>query len=89
MVRPLETSVLAILKKSLSVAKKFPQYNFREYFVRRLNKDIDLATRDKNFSSVEKAKEELEQMKRMVKINSLYCNEKLVIEEAVKETNNK
>ena len=85
MPKPVATSVLAILKKTLSVAKKFPQYNFREYFVRRLNRDIDLAQNDTNYGNLEKAKEDLEQMKRMVKINSLYCNEKLVIEGVVKE----
>ena len=76
------SSVLSILRKTLSIAKKFPQYNFREYFVRRLGQDIDLAKVNKYPGDVAKAEEELEQMKRMVKINSLYCNEKLVIEEA-------
>lgn len=71
------SSALPALRKTLSLAKKFPQYNFREYFVRRVQDDICALKKGEYAGD---AKVDLAQMQRMVSINGLFESEPLVIE---------
>lgn len=70
---------ISLLKKTLSLAKKFPQYNFREYFVRKTKADLELAKAGNYFGDSQAI---MEQMKRMVTLNSLYAKDShLIIEQ--------
>ena len=73
---------ISFLKKTLTLAKKFPQYNFREYFVRKVKDDLELAKAGKYTGDSQAT---MEQMKRMVTINSLYAKDSPLVIERQKE----
>ena len=74
------SSEAALLKKALALARKFPQYNFREYFIRKTKSDLELAKSGKYAGD---AQATVDQMKRMVTLNTLYGGKdaQLVIEQ--------
>jgi hypothetical protein len=73
----MSTNTLQTLKKTLTAAKRLPSYNFREYFGRRVQADIDLCRQGKFEGD---AQQLLEQMRRMVTVSRLYSTDKLVVE---------
>jgi hypothetical protein len=80
------TPLQSLYKTLLRQAKKYPQYNYREYALRKIKEEFGAAKAISDPQELAKfmAKEEqtLEQLKRMVKVQELYCNdsEKLVVE---------
>ena len=76
-----------LYKSLLRNANKFPQYNYKNFALRKIKEDfsdMNLTTKTSeeldNFIKMEKGK--LEQLKRMIKVQSLYFSEstKVVIE---------
>lgn len=77
------SQVQKIYNQLLKEAERFPQYNYRMYALRKIRDEFancDAATEDKIPSILEKASAELERLKRMTTIASLYSQHKLVIE---------
>lgn len=79
-------SVKNLYKSLLRHARTFPQYNYRNYALRKIKEDFSvvksLKTPEELNKFVEKETETLEQLKRMIKVQSLYVNEssKLILE---------
>lgn len=85
---PTADSVQNLYKSLLKYARQFPQYNFRNYALRKIKEDFSLAKTSlkspEEISKFVKEKEEsLEQLKRMIKVQSLYFDDsrKLIVEE--------
>lgn len=77
------SQVQTIYKQLLKEAERFPQYNYRMYALRKIHDEFancDAATEDKIPSILDKASTELERLKRLTAIASLYSHHKLVIE---------
>ncbi|KAJ5075800.1 hypothetical protein M0811_06662 [Anaeramoeba ignava] len=76
----------SLLKETLEEAKKFNNYNFKEYFTRRTNEVFDefWKTNEKDESKIQQfydeRKQELEVLKRQTKIDNLYSTKKFVID---------
>lgn len=84
---PAESSLKSLYKSLLRQANQFPQYNFRNYALRKIKYEFSttlksLTNPEEINKFVEQERGNLEQLKRMVKVQSLYCPEssKLVIE---------
>lgn len=80
-------SALQPLYRSLiRQAKKYPQYNYREYALRKIKEEFTEAKSITDPLELEKFVEQerasLEQLKRMTKVQELFCQEveKLIIE---------
>ncbi len=80
------TPLQSLYKSLLRQAQKYPQYNYREYALRKIKEDFSAA---KSISDpqeltkfLEQERQNLEQLKRMTKVQELYCKdtEKLVVE---------
>lgn len=80
-------SVKSLYKSLLRYARQFPQYNYRNYALRKIKDDFtaakSLKTPEELKKFVKEEQEALEQLKRMIKVQSLYFNEssKLVLED--------
>lgn len=79
-------SLKSLYKSLLRLANRYPHYNYRNYALRKIKEDFSSA---KSLQSPEdlskfilKEQENLEQLKRMIKIQSLYSSDatKLVLE---------
>lgn len=83
------TQVKQVYSKLIQEAEAFPQYNFRKYFLRKINEDFEAkgaSLPDSELPNFLKEKEaSLQQMKRMVSVANLYSKEKLVIEKRPEE----
>lgn len=83
-------SVKALYKTLLRHARTFPQYNYRNFALRKIKEDFSnvklLKTSEELNKFMDLEREKLEQLKRMVKIQSLYVNEssKLILENTEK-----
>jgi hypothetical protein len=68
----------------LRAANKFPEYNFRNFAIRKVKYDFDLTKINENNLDqfVSKVNESLSQLKRMTKVHNLYTDgkQKLIIE---------
>lgn len=79
-------SITGLYKSLLRYARKFPQYNYRNYALRKIKEDFSAAkclkTPEELNKFVKEEQEALEQLKRMIKVQSVYFNEssKLVVE---------
>jgi len=80
-------SIKSLYKSLLRYARQFPQYNYRNYALRKIKEDFSvvksLKTPEELNKFVIEEQEALEQLKRMIKVQSVYFNEssKLVLEE--------
>lgn len=80
-------SVKSLYKSLLRYARQFPQYNYRNYALRKIKDEFtaakSLKTPEELKKFVKEEQEALEQLKRMIKVQSLYFNEssKLVLED--------
>ena len=80
-------SIKSLYKSLLRYARQFPQYNYRNYALRKIKEDFSvvksLKTPEELNKFVKEEQEALEQLKRMIKVQSVYFNEssKLVLEE--------
>lgn len=80
-------SVQGLYRTLLRYARQFPQYNYRNYALRKIKEDFSAAkalkTPEELNKFVKQEQETLEQLKRMIKVQSLYFNEssKLILEE--------
>lgn len=81
-------SVQSLYKTLLRYARQFPQYNYRNYALRKIKEDFSIAktslkTPEEVNKFIKEEQEALEQLKRMIKVQSLYFNEssKLILEE--------
>lgn len=76
-------AVRQLYRQLLREAERFPQYNYRQYALRRIRDEFerrkDLEA-DKIPELLTKGREELERLKRMTTVASLYAHDKLVIE---------
>lgn len=85
-------SIQNLYKALLRHARSFPQYNYRNYALRKIKEEFaaakELKTPEELNKFVEKEKENLEQLKRMIKVQSLYANEssKLILENNTEKT---
>lgn len=69
-------------QKSLAAASNFSDYNFREYFVRKVNHDFGQA----DYSpSLEELEENLKMLEQQSAISQMYKAEKTVVEEPWKD----
>lgn len=79
--------IKSLYKTLLRYARQFPQYNYRNYALRKIKEDFSsvksIKTSEEMNKFVKEEQETLEQLKRMIKVQSLYVNEssKLVLEE--------
>ena len=76
--------VLALYRQLLREAERFPQYNYRMYALRKIRNEFE--SRNSMSESripelLERGKQELERLRRMTTVASLYAHDKLVIEE--------
>lgn len=85
------TGIQNVYKSLLRYARQFPQYNYRNHALRKIKEDFLVAKSSlktsEDFETFLKEKEkDLEQMKRMVKVQSLYFDDsrKLIVEETNK-----
>ena len=80
------TPVQSLYKSLLRQAKKYPQYNYREYALRKIKEEFTAArsiTDPQDLAKfMEQEQQNLEQLKRMTKVQELYSQdaEKLVVE---------
>jgi hypothetical protein len=85
-------SLQVLYRALLRQAHKFPQYNYKHYAIRKIKEDFaegrKLVDQPAELEAFFKREQEsLEQLKRMVKVQSLFCHDlpKLVLE-TMKET---
>lgn len=81
------TTLQSLYKALLRQANRFPQYNYRNYALRKIKEEFSTAkstlkTSEELDKFIKAEQENLEQLKRMIKLQSLYFNEstKLVLE---------
>ena len=81
-------SIQNLYKSLLRYARQFPQYNYRNYALRKIKEDFSLAkdslkTTEEVNKFLKEKEESLEQMKRMIKVQSLYFDDsrKLIVED--------
>lgn len=76
-------AVLRLYRELVKEAEKFPQYNYRMYSLRKINDQFD-SKKDLPESSISEflreGQLELDRMKRMTTVASLYAGDKLIIE---------
>lgn len=76
-------AVRQLYRQLLREAERFPQYNYRQYALRRIRDEFerrkDLEA-DKAPELLARGREELERLRRMTTVASLYAHDKLVIE---------
>ena len=81
---PTKQQVLSLYREFVRNASKFSNYNFRNYFLRRsrdaFKQGKSLSTSEQVDVQFQKAREELEVLKRQSKISQMYTFEKLVVE---------
>jgi len=73
-------SLKNLYKTLLSHARRFPQYSYRNYALRKIKEDFaaakeNMKTTEELDSFVKRETESLEQLKRMIKVQSLYYSE--------------
>ena len=85
-------SIQNLYKSLLRYARQFPQYNYRNYALRKIKEDFSLArgtlkTSEEMNSFLQEKEEALEQLKRMIKVQSLYFSDsrKLILEKKEEE----
>ncbi|XP_067857888.1 LYR motif-containing protein 4 [Heptranchias perlo] len=81
---PASTQVLSLYRVMLKESKKFSSYNYRTFAIRRIK---DTFRENKNVTNpeviqelIEKAKDNVEIIRRQVLIGQLYTTQKLIIE---------
>lgn len=83
-----QSEVLALYRDFMRYGRKFPTYNFRDYTIRRARDAFKAhageTDPDKIQALIQKAKQDLEVVKRQVIVGSLYTHgQKLVVETQV------
>jgi len=81
--------IAGLYRELVQEAKRFPQYNFRMYALRkiedsfqgRLNQDEMAVCSKSNEEFVSAAQKELDRLKRMTVVASLYAHDRLVVED--------
>ena len=73
-------SLKGLYKTLLRQARRFPQYNYRNYALRKIKEDfadakVNLKSAEELDAFVQKNNESLEQLKRMIKVQSLYFSD--------------
>lgn len=87
-------SIQSLYKSLLRYAHQFPQYNYRNYALRKIKEDFSAAkslkTSEELNKFVKEEQEALEQLKRMIKVQTVYFYEssKLILEQGKKEPSN-
>ena len=80
---------MELYKKLLNEANKFTQYNFRNYFTRKVKDEFKwLSQKDDveaDKEALAKAHEMYDMLKRQATIDNMYASEKLVIENKSKK----
>lgn len=75
--------VMQLYRQLLREAERFPQYNFRDYALRKIRAEFEARhdlPADKIPDLLCKGSEELQRLRRMTSVASLYVHDKLVIE---------
>jgi len=82
------SSIQSLYRSLLRQANKFPQYNYKNYTLRRIKEDFaearSILEQPEALSKfIEEKQASLEQIKRMVKVQSLFCMDipKLAVEQ--------
>ena len=76
-------AVRQLYRQLLREAERFPQYNYRQYAMRRIRDEFE-RRKDMEASKIPellaKGRGELERLRRMTSVASLYAHDKLIIE---------
>lgn len=82
--------ILKLYRDLLREAHKYPQYNFRNYAIRKIKdrfREMNVIDKEiNNEECIRESKESLDQLKRMRKIAALYVQDELVIEKMEKQS---
>ena len=85
------SSLQNLYRTLLRHAERFPQYNYRNYALRKIKEEfadakLTLKTSEDINKFLEKEQESLEQLKRMIKVQSLYFDNstKIILENTKK-----